>query len=1026
MLATTNRWVDAMEAEGDDLSGSVIAGRYAVRREIGRGGTATLYLATDLRHDREVAVKVLRHELTGSIAARRFTSEIATAARLSHPLIVPLHDSGEWEGRIFFVMQYVEGDSLRHRLDREGRLPIEDAIDIACEVAEALEFAHRRGIVHRDIKPPNILLHAGHAAVADFGIALALNRAGEGRLTAGFALGTPPYMSPEQTYGDRELDARSDVYSLGCVLYEMLSGAPPFSGRTAQGIIARHRDTPPPPLVPQRPEVTPALEQVVMRSLAKEPGDRFATAKTFEAALVAARAALPRGSSTPSGAGGAGHGLLGSTTVGVTRRRRIGVASVAAALAVLLLVGATGAFPVVVRTVRHWFGRNDAPPPLDRQLVTVAPFYVPSSNADLQEWKDALARLIATSLDGAGPLRVSSVSGPFSKRPPVSERDSATAIGRRTGAGFVIWGTVLDQGPQMVRVNARLLDVAAGRDVDEVDITARDPGATASQLLARMVDSLQGALLRSIGNVTHVAAVRRAGIGCPTSSEPTKHRYLQAEQFFRQSAWDSARVAYGDVVSADANCAMAYHRLADVSAWAQTADDPTSRSYQLAAGRNNHGLPPRDSLLITADSVDAALRILYDAQGPGSQYWALARRLFETLTEATRRYPGDPEVWYALGDARYHWGWGPTALRTADVRAAFDSAIRLDSGFALSYLHAIEASFAVGDAALGQRYAARYYANRPRGVKTDWVGFTMQLIDLKTAFAADTRRALETLSEDDLIGARIIVGRWPDSLESAVRISWQIATRDTRDSARIAACADGYESKWMLAQELAFRGHLRAAACALGTHLEEGGSLLTDLALLGAVPADTAERVFDRWLRTGDRLLVFALPWWSGKRDSVRLTTAIRVADSVSRVSRNPGAREQAVYIGASARAHLALARVDSVSALARFRALTDTLCTDCFLRDQWMTAKLLMARDSVDAAYEILSRWPTDDLLAREVPMALDRAKAAERLGKHDEAIAAYRFFIAAWGRGDEKARLLVEEARRALDAIVKRGTPQ
>src|SRR4029450_9261295 len=166
--------------------------------------------------------------------------------------------------------------------------------------------------------------------------------------------------------------------------------------------------------------------------------------------------------------------------------------------------------------------------------------------------------------------------------------------------------------------------------------------------------------------------------------------------------------------------------------------------------------------------------------GPGSQPWALAPRLFETLTEATRRYPGDPEVWYALGDARYHWGWGPTALRTADVRAAFDSAIRLDSGFALSYLHAIEASFAVGDAALGQRYAARYYANRPRGVKTDWVGFTMQLIDPKTAFAADTRRALETLSEDDLIGARIIVGRWPDSLESAVRISWQIATRDTR------------------------------------------------------------------------------------------------------------------------------------------------------------------------------------------------------------------------------------------------------
>src|SRR5689334_18825713 len=167
----------------DDLSGSVIADRYAIRREIGRGGTATLYVADDLRHNRQVAVKVLRHELADSIAAQRFTSEIATAARLSHPLIVPLHDSGEWNGRIYFVMQYVEGDSLRHRLDREGRLSIDDAVEIAGEIAEALEFAHSRGIVHRDIKPANILLHAGHAAVADFGIALALDQAAEGRLT---------------------------------------------------------------------------------------------------------------------------------------------------------------------------------------------------------------------------------------------------------------------------------------------------------------------------------------------------------------------------------------------------------------------------------------------------------------------------------------------------------------------------------------------------------------------------------------------------------------------------------------------------------------------------------------------------------------------------------------------------------------------------------------------------------------------------------------------------------------------------
>ena len=1007
--------------EEDDLSGSVIAGRYAIRREIGRGGTATLYLATDLRYDREVALKVLRQELTGSIAAKRFTSEITTAARLSHPLIVALHDSGEWEGRVFFVMQYVEGDSLRRHLDREGPLPIDQAIDIACEVAEALEFAHRRGIVHRDIKPANILLHAGHAAVADFGIALALDRAGEGRLTAGFALGTPPYMSPEQTYGDRELDARSDVYSLGCVLYEMLAGAPPFRDLRAQAVFARHRETPPPPLRVDRPDVPPALEQAVMRALAKDPADRFASAKAFEDAVLATRTGAY--AAVAGGHEDATPPLAPVPRVRPSRARRfaIGGLGMLAVLTVPFIFPAR--FAGVVRAVQVWVGGGD-PVTLDRQLVTVAPFYVPSTSPELHHWKDALARVLASSLDGSGSLRVSSLSGSFKEQPAVTARDSAVAIGRRTRAGFVIWGTVLDEGPDAVRVTARIVDVASQREVDEVSFTSRDPGATASQLLARMVDSLQGALLNSLGTVTHVAAVRRAGIGCPTSSESAKHRYLQAEQFFRQSNWDSAHVAYSDVVASDPNCALAYHRLADVSAWSQSADDPMARTYQLNAGRTNHGLAPRDSLLITADSLDAALRILYDDErAAGSRYWAIARRLFETLTEASRRYPGDPEVWYALGDARYHWGWGPVGLRTAAVLDAFDSAIELDSGFALSYLHAIELSFARGDTARGRRYASAYYANRPRGVKADWVGFTMQLIDPKTAFTPETRRSLETLSEDDLLGARLIVDRWPDSLETAVRLSWQMATRATRDSARVAQCAGGHDSKWALAQRLAFRGHLRAAACALGSNLAEEGNFVTDLALLGAIHPDTAERVFNEWLRRGRGSLVSALPWWSTKGDSVRIAAAVRVADSVAGASRNPATREQAVYTGASARAHLSLARRDTTDALRRFRALADTLCIECFLRDRWTTAQLLAARDSVDAAYEILSAWPGEDMVAREVLIALDRARVAERFGDRDAAIAGYRLVIAAWERGDDAVQRYVEVARQGLSRLTKAG---
>jgi len=990
----------------DDLSGSVIADRYAVRREIGRGGSATLYIADDLRHSREVAVKVLRRELTDSIAEQRFTSEIATAARLSHPLIVPLHDSGEWEGRIYFVMQYVEGDSLRRRLDREEKLSIKESIQIAREVAEALDFAHSRGIVHRDIKPANILLHAGHAAVADFGIALALDQAAEGRLTAGFALGTPAYMSPEQTYGDREIDARSDVYSLGCVLYEMLAGAPPFRERAAQAMFARHREAPPPSLREARPDISPTLEKVVARALAKAPGDRYESAKQFEDALVAADADTRT----------SGETLPRLEAPRKPRRLAMQLGGLAAALFAIVAIGVYSASSLGRRA-----GDVDGST-LDRQLVMVAPLFVVSENSELKTWKDALARLLASSLDGSGALRAASTTGGFKEQPAVTDRDSAIALGRRAHAGFVIIGNVLEDGPSAVRAELHLIDVGAGRKVDEIDFKASEAGASASQLLARMVDTLQDKLLASIGSVTHVAAVRRAAIGCPTSSESAKHRYLQAEQFFRQSAWDSARAAYRDVVAADPKCALAYHRLGDVSSWSESADDPTARGFQLAAGVNNHGLAPRDSLLITADSLDAALRNLYEVdRAPASTYWRVERRLFESLIEASQKYPSDPEVWYALGDARYHWGMGPTRIRTGDVLAAFDSAIRLDSGFALSYLHAIEVSFALDSVERAKRYGLAYYRNRPPGVKMDWVGFAMELIDPKKAFAPATLHSLETLSEDDLLGARLIVDRYPDPLESALRISWQMSTKGTSDSARIAKCVGKNDSKRELAERLAFRGHFHEAVCALGSGLEEGGSLTTELAMLGAIGADTANAVFDKWIRTGNRSSMYALPWWASRRDSARIKNAMRVADSIARDSRNPAQREEAGYIRASAQAHLSLARLDTASAISEFKSLPDTLCVDCFLHDRWTTARLLAAHDGLDEASGILNEWPSEALVAREALITLDRASVAEKLGRRDEAMGAYRFFLSTWQHADPAAKPFLQQARDGLARLAK-----
>ncbi len=266
---------------------SALADRYAIERELGAGGMATVYLAHDVKHDRKVAIKVLRPELAAVIGAERFLREIKTIATLQHPHILGLIDSGELHGTAYYVMPFVEGESLRDRLHREKQLPVTDAVRIATEVAGALDYAHRHGVIHRDIKPENIMLHDGSALVADFGIALAVSSAGGGaRMTeTGMSLGTPHYMSPEQAMGEREITARSDVYALGAMTYEMLIGDPPFTGSTAQAIIAKVMTSEPADLTEQRRSVPPAVDDAVLTALQKLPADRFATAAEFAAAL---------------------------------------------------------------------------------------------------------------------------------------------------------------------------------------------------------------------------------------------------------------------------------------------------------------------------------------------------------------------------------------------------------------------------------------------------------------------------------------------------------------------------------------------------------------------------------------------------------------------------------------------------------------------------------------------------------------------------------------------------------------------
>ena len=331
---------------------AALADRYVIEREVGMGGMATVYLAHDVRHDRKVALKVLRPELASILGGARFLAEIKTTANLQHPHILSLFDSGEADGLVYYVMPYVEGESLRDRLTREKQLPVDEAVRFATEVADALEYAHGQGIVHRDIKPENILLHGGHAMVADFGIALAAVRSDGGtRITeTGMSLGTPHYMAPEQAMGEKEITPKADIYALGCVLYEMLTAEPPFTGATAQAIVARVMTEQPRSLTLQRRTIPPHVEAAVLKALEKLPADRFPTAAEFATALT------HPGSMALPVAAGAAPGAAGARPTSLALGRKLAIAAsgltlvaLGAALSAWLLPRAAGVPRSIVR-----------------------------------------------------------------------------------------------------------------------------------------------------------------------------------------------------------------------------------------------------------------------------------------------------------------------------------------------------------------------------------------------------------------------------------------------------------------------------------------------------------------------------------------------------------------------------------------------------------------------------------------------------------------------------------------------------
>ncbi len=444
---------------------TALSDRYAIESEIDSGGMATVYRARDLKHDRTVAIKVLRPELAEAIGADRFLREIRTTANLSHPHILPLHDSGQADGFLFYVMPFVKGESLQDRLDREGQLPVEDAIQIAREVADALAYAHDKGVIHRDIKPANILLERGHALLADFGIAQAKAGAEETKLTgSGMSLGTPSYMSPEQISGETEVDGRADQYALGCVLFEMLAGHPPFTGADIQTVMRQHLAADVPSVTGARLTVPKGVAKAVDRALAKAPADRFRTMGEFETAL--AGATLPFLARIPMGRA---RGVVYAA-----------VAALALAGAALLVIPRLGEGPTSVESA----------PELVSNRVVVLPFENRLDDSDLAYLGDQAASQVAEAiqrLELVEPVSFNSAQEFAAEAAREGVADVTRIVAERTNAALAVTGTLFGVDDS-VQFQLDIIDVAQGVSLQPVvGMAARDRPMDAIGVLGQRV-----------------------------------------------------------------------------------------------------------------------------------------------------------------------------------------------------------------------------------------------------------------------------------------------------------------------------------------------------------------------------------------------------------------------------------------------------------------------------------------------------------------------------------------------------------
>jgi len=939
---------------------------YTIVRELGGGGMSRVFLANDNALGRAVVFKVLLPELAAGVNAERFKREVQLSARLQHPHIVPVLSAGEVDGLPYYVMPFVKGESLRARL-AGGPLPIPEVVSILADVAKALAYAQSDGIVHRDIKPDNILLSGGACTVADFGIAKAISSArrseeGDTLTSLGTSLGTPAYMAPEQVAGDPNVDHRADIYSLGCVAYEMLAGKTPFAGKSPQQMLAAHVMETPAPLATLRPDAPDSLVALVNRCLEKEPSARPQSATELVTQLEA------------SGA----HTTLPMATPRRSRSR----APMWAMVGGLVVVGAA-AVPAYRAMHRA--------PVLDTSLsIAVAPFEV--FDPQLALWKEGMVDVLSRNLDGAGPIRSVPPSASIKKWEGHADRTVAAAFGQRVGAQLVVYGQLQPSGRDLVEAKVWILDVA--RNTQPVEVQLRDSIAR----MDRVTDSLSVKVLAAIGKTRTIGSARLATLG--SGSLPAIKAFLQGSQYFRRTQWDSAVTSFKEAVALDTTFGIAYMHLAQAIGWQNGAGSPEGTAANQRAGALiRPGLSVHDSLMLTAVGH-------YGRVGrSGARNMTETRQAITTMESVVKQYADDPEAWYLLGDMRYH---SDVTLSDREALSYFDHAIAADSDFAPAYIHAIETAYRYGND-VGRRYAEAYLRRNPR----DFEGEGVRL----AALATDPRTRREQIEKEiDTLPPRVVqkafqaLARLPDSAEMGVQLLRRALPR-----APNAATARGLNQ--LLASQLAMRGHI-SEAWALA--VPNKSYLAAEIAGLGLIPPDSAAKVLRPLLDSHGDWFFLPIPVMALVHDSaVLLAKAAGIEQSFKR---DTSARMHAVadYVTSSVHAYAALANGDTATATRLFTALTDTLINVPF--DEFMRARLIGKQDPKRAIALLERRTALPDVLypARE----LERGRLAERIGDKERAVDAYSFVAAIWRNADPgPLRDGAKEARDALQRLDSDG---